>query len=153
MPLEAPLAVRLNFGNLLPKGKDIKIDTTVYQKDSKGTTLGCFLQAVPKNCYAIIRHLSDTSEERPEEKLILTATSSFGSPFHPSMLRFRHRCLLLPSMPNGNWAKMFRHLETCWDMLRHMFQQRDGTRLHCEQGTVGSMRFIMALICFIGPHS
>ena len=45
---------------------------------------------------------------------------SFGSPFHPSMLRFRHRCLLLPSMPNGNWAKMFRHLETSWDILRHV---------------------------------
>ena len=29
MPLEAPLAVRLNFGNLLPKGKDIKIDTKI----------------------------------------------------------------------------------------------------------------------------
>jgi hypothetical protein len=121
MPLEAPLAVRLNFGNLLPKGKDIKIDTTVYQKDSKGTTLGCFLQAVPKNCYAIIRHLSDTSEERPEEKLILTATSSFGPSVLPSTLRCCASdidvCCCLPCLMaiGQRCLDILRHVETCWD--------------------------------------
>ena len=93
----------------------------IYQKDSKGTTLGCFLQAVPKNCYAIIRHLSDTSEERPEEKLILTATSSFGPSVLPSTLRCCASdidvCCCLPCLMaiGQRCLDILRHLETCWD--------------------------------------